>query len=81
MIIIEDERNIKTTGKREECHTIAIVRSVKTVGWSGEGRGYFQLCFHCFGLRIFWQDREGGQVFESPAEFSRTKVTDAEKES
>jgi hypothetical protein len=73
MIITEDERTITSVGKCENCNRTTIVRRVKTIGWSGEGRGWFDICFACFGPRVFWKERENGPIFESPAEYVRQR--------
>lgn len=54
-------------GVCENCHANKPVRPVEAVGWAKESRGWFNLCFDCFGPQVWWRERTGSQVWMSPA--------------
>ena len=71
MIIIQDERakGMSHIGKCENCGQTVLCRKVKAYDVVHRGnRGYYLICFSCFGPRIFWKKNEGGIIYESPAE-------------
>ena len=66
MNIISDERNITTVGMCEQCHKEKCGRRVQSFGYSQESRGWFFLCFDCFGPRIFWRENANSREMCTP---------------
>lgn len=68
MIIVKDERVENKIQKCEQCGEIAQGRSIEAIDRiHGEGRGWWFLCFECFGPQIHWKKSEGGMLYKSPA--------------
>ncbi len=71
MIIIKDERKVqndkKPIGVCESCKKEKVTRPVKVDGMMKTERGYYNICFDCFGSRIFWKKSSDGIVYQSPA--------------
>lgn len=58
MIILTDERNDAQVGTCENCGKSASGRFVESFGHGrGSNRGFYFICFECFGPRIKWTDR------------------------
>jgi hypothetical protein len=57
MRIIRDDREHAYTKTCENCGREASGREIEAVGYSGEGRGWFFVCFGCFAPRITWKPR------------------------
>lgn len=54
-------------GRCENCGRSGVrVRSVQAVGWLRESRGFYRVCFDCFGPCVWWQKGAGGTTYESP---------------
>ncbi len=66
MNIISDERDITTVSMCEQCHVEKCGREVQSFGYSQESRGWFFLCFDCFGPRIFWRENENSREMYTP---------------
>jgi len=67
MIIVDDDRKSASLGVCENCQRDdVLVRHVESVGWSGESRGFYSICFECFGARLTWRLRESGRMYMSP---------------
>ena len=68
MIIVKDERVDCQIGCCEQCGILSKGRKVKATGLFGESRGYFFLCFNCFGPRIHWKYTPNStRVYSTPA--------------
>lgn len=71
MTILEDERESKQIDTCENCGNIRNGREVQAVGFSQESRGYYFLCFLCFGPRIKWlAPGRYGKTYWSPVVIS-----------
>jgi len=66
MQIIKDERTENyPVGTCENCQQEKPVRKVQAVGMYQEPRGWFSMCFACFGPRLLWRAGKG-MVMSSP---------------
>ena len=54
-------------GVCENCKKTKSVRPVESFGHTRESRGWFNLCFDCFGPQIFWRENDKGRTMMSPA--------------
>lgn len=56
-------------GVCENCECKAPGRRVEAVDFiTRQGRGWYNLCYKCFGPRVFWRkSAKSSQIFESPA--------------
>jgi len=67
MDIIEDERDRGYMDVCENCGKTALGRRVEAIGFAGESRGFFFICFICFRPRITWRPRgEHSRTYVSP---------------
>jgi hypothetical protein len=69
VVNIED-RSTSPQGVCEECGATAPIRKVevRASAFGGGGRGWYNICFACFGPRVFWRRNEtDSTVYESPA--------------
>ncbi len=71
MIILEDERKEKTIDICTNCKEVKRGRQIEAFGWVLESRGFYFVCFSCFGPRIRWQKTEKSrEVWSSCSAFS-----------
>jgi hypothetical protein len=54
-------------GVCENCKQSKPVRPVESFGHTGESRGWYNLCFSCFGPQVFWRENSNGLAMMSPA--------------
>jgi len=67
MLAITDERDHGQMGVCENCKKEALGRHIEVFGWMRESRGFYFICFDCFGPRITWRPRgKHAKVYTSP---------------
>jgi hypothetical protein len=73
MIVIRDERDEGDPGTCANCgERKDRTRPVEEFSWlSGASRGFRQICFCCFGPRVFWRANAGGRLYETPVRLLR----------
>lgn len=68
-------------GVCENCLQEKPARRVEAFGMVRESRGWYILCFDCFGPQMWWRENSGGKVWMSPASNMRLQADASPRES
>ena len=76
IIIKQESPETSGVGTCANCGKLVPVRPVEELGFiARESRGWHQICYDCFGPRIFWKRGEMGQTYESPVRAYSAPIT------
>ena len=79
--IVDDDRDHAFIGTCRNCGRSGVkCRTVRAVGFDQETRGYFDICFNCFGPQITWRtDGRYSGTFTSPLSLSKGEASETSR--